>query len=208
MHVVILNGQTEVFDSVCSQFAAREVNLSVIDLQSNPTDSKEHAWHLERVDDLEIKKILKSIAEKDGAIDGFLYLPPAEDSCEELNLEMMVFFFAKHLSRWYRKSDHPSRKVFMVMTQLDGQFGLSGAGNWQPQEGALNGLVKTLNQEWADVFCRLVDMPDHIPSELAASRILNEWMDADSSLCEVGYTNDGRFTIEFEEISDEESELV
>ena len=56
MHVVILNGQTEVFDSVCSQFAAREVNLSVIDLQSNPTDSKEHAWHLERVDDLEIKK--------------------------------------------------------------------------------------------------------------------------------------------------------
>lgn len=205
---MILNGQDEVYDSVCKQFNACDVNISVINLQSNPTDSKKHAWHMERVDDLEIKNTLKSIAEKEGPIGGFLYLPPVKGSCAELNLEKMIFFFARHLSRWYRKSDHPSRKVFMAMTQLDGQFGVSGAGNWQPQEGALNGLVKTLNQEWADVFCRLIDMPDNTPSEIAASRIIDEWMDADGSLCEVGYTNDGRFTIEFEEISNEESELA
>ena len=141
---MILNGQAEVFDSVCRQFAAHEVNLSVIEFQSNLTELEDHTWYLKKADDLEIKKILKLIAEKEGAIDGFLYLPLSEGSCAELNLEKMIFFFAKHLSRWYRKSDHPSRKVFMVMIQLDGQFGLSGAGNWNPKAGALNGLVKTL----------------------------------------------------------------
>ncbi len=208
MHVVILNGQTELFDSVCTQFNARGVSISVIDLQSNSTEPGGQEWHLERADDLEIKNILKSIAEKDGVIDGFLYLPPTKDSGLKLNLEKMIFFFAKHLSRWYRRSTHSSRKVFMLMTQLDGQFGLSGIGNWNPREGSLNGLVKTLNQEWTDVFCRLVDFSSGLPSEVATSRILDEWMDADLSLCEVGYTNKGRITIGFEEISDEKGELA
>ena len=208
MHVVVLNGQPAAFELIKKQFEMRQAYLSVIDLPESGGLPDENHWQLPQADEAEIKQMLKSIAEKNGAIDGFLYLMPAAQTESGFDAEKAGFLFAKHLSRWYRRSEHPSRKAFVVVTQLDGQMGFSGEGKWQSEAGALNGLVKTLHQEWVTVFCRVIDFSPEVSPERMGKRIFAEWTDVDRGVIEVGVSNAGRFTVEFEEILAGESEPV
>ena len=178
---MLLGEDNSLRNHVIQQFDKQNVEVSLVSPNEiEPSDER-------------IKALLKTTAEQHGHIDGFLYLPGTSDVDGQL-----PFLFAKHLSRYFHRSTHPSRKAFVIAVSMDGKFGLTGSQQWSPAVGALPGLVKTLNQEWPWVFSRIVDIaPDLTPVSMA-DQILCEWVDVDTRLIEVGISSDSRHTITFD----------
>ncbi len=184
MHVLVLaDEENNLLPAITDEFQNRGIEGTLMTLEEVPNE------------DEAIKSLLKDIAEQKGEIDGFLCLV----SQAKLD-ERIPFFFAKHLSRYFHRSAHPSRKAFLIVVSLDGAFGLENVQGWKPESGSLTGLVKTLHQEWPWVFSRIVDLSPALENEQAVSHVFTEWTDADSRLVEVGITKDARHTIVFSEI--------
>jgi hypothetical protein len=201
MHVILVGTPTQLFDEVSQHFIDREVNVSRIEIGREKEDEPEHIWTLTDTSDKEIKEVLNQIVEKQGDVDGFLFLPYHAEKLFDKHFSRLPFFFAKHISRYFHRSVHPSRKAFVVVTSMDGSFGLGQGREWNPGDGALAGLVKTLHQEWPWVFTRIIDLLPELPADSLASTILSEWVDADSRQVEVGITLTGRYSIVFERIA-------
>ncbi|MEE4194465.1 MAG: hypothetical protein V2J07_04630 [Anaerolineae bacterium] len=185
MHVLVLADQeNNLLSAVINEFREKGVEISLLSQKDVPNE------------DEQIKHLLQTIADEKGEIDSFLCLSSSAGIDEKI-----PFFFAKHLSRYFHRSEHPSRKAFVITLSLDGAFGLENVHNWSPENGSLTGLVKTLQQEWPWVYTRIVDLSPELENSQAANHILSEWMDADRRLVEVGITKNARHTIEFTKIS-------
>lgn len=106
-----------------------------------------------------------------------------------------VFFIAKHLKASLTKPTKNQRNLFAVITQLNGQLGFGDPQESSPIAGGLYGLVKTVNIEWKNVFCRSIDLSPGMDERTAARLILAELSDSDYRLTEVGYLNEKRSTL-------------
>ena len=180
MHVVLLGDKSDLLDAVAQHFRQLGGITSILEHKNIAPN------------DQEIKTKLAVLEQEKGTIDGFFHMANHRDIDG-----MLPFLFAKHLSRYYHRSDHPSRKTFMIAISLDGAFGLHQPENSVPEKGALTGLVKSLHQEWPWVYTKIVDLSPTLKPEFAAESILNEWMDADGRWVEVGITEQSRSTIDF-----------
>jgi acyl transferase domain-containing protein len=106
-----------------------------------------------------------------------------------------VFLIAKCLKADLNQAAQTGRAAFVTVTHLDGQFGLGAGGNSTPVLGGLNGLVKTLNLEWENVFCRAIDLSPNLEPEQAVDCVLAELHDPNRLVTEVGYGPQGRCTV-------------
>jgi polyketide-type polyunsaturated fatty acid synthase PfaA len=129
---------------------------------------------------------------------------------------MLAFLLAKHSKL---TSANNERSAFVVVTRQGGTLGyiqpsmtINGPLTAQPDlvQGGLAGLVKTLahecrasvsaNQvshqsgikESAQVFCRLLDFSSNLDAENTVGLILDELLDSNTALSEVGYDTDNR----------------
>lgn len=192
--MVVLDAPAEHLADLTRQLAEKEIRLTMIHRQTNAEECPVSHFSINlgldgETLDAEIKALLKTVGETQDGIDVFVSFKTDP---------LVNFLFAKHLNRWYRHSPHPARKVFLVVTHLDGQLGTSGEGQDLPETGALFGLVKTLSQEWNHVFCRAVDFGLGLSSTAETHHVLQEMQDVDTSLAEVGWTMDQRWTIGLE----------
>ena len=153
---------------------------------------------------------LADISANYGPVGAFIHLNPfmanaSGDNRSPINEKTIVkhiFLIAKHLKEPLNKAAHDGRGVFMSVTHLDGEFGLSGNLDFDPISGGLFGLVKTLNLEWEPVFCRALDLDPAYEVENAAERIFDEVHDPNRLIAEVGYSLvHGRQTLVVETIS-------
>ena len=92
------------------------------------------------------------------------------------------------------KASSAARPAFIAMTRQGGQFGFHDEQSGLVQ-GGISGLVKTLKQEWDNVFCRTLDLANKFSAEKCADILLAEYQAADTSHAEVGYDEDGRLTL-------------
>jgi hypothetical protein len=134
-----------------------------------------------------------------GAFTGFIHLhPPAIGnglfSDVESQLIKQVFFIASEIKNDLENSDPSTRKVFLSVTRTDGQLGIGNQKGFQEGNG-LSGLVKTLNWEWPNVFCRSIDFSQEISGQDAGGHLLQEIHDPDRGLHEVGINTTSRVTI-------------
>ena len=89
---------------------------------------------------------------------------------------------------------------FATVTRLGGKFGLEGlASGADPTSGGLAGLAKTAGHEWPGVNCKAIDLDPTLPSDRAASAIVEEMTRRGPS--EVGVTAAGRSTIALESVA-------
>lgn len=106
-----------------------------------------------------------------------------------------IFLAAKHLQPALTAAAEQGRAAFLTVTRLDGEFGLSADADFSPIIGGLFGLVKTLNLEWDQVFCRAVDISPALDSRQVVNHILAELSDPNRLVSEVGYTLNERSTL-------------
>ena len=114
-----------------------------------------------------------------------------------------VFLLAKHLKEPLTQSAKTGHGAFMVVLQLDGEFGLGGEIDFDPITGGLFGLVKTLNLEWESVFCRAVDISPEVAEDQAVRHIIAELFDPNRLVTEVGYSAKGRATLVAEQAAEQ-----
>jgi acyl transferase domain-containing protein/acyl carrier protein len=150
---------------------------------------------LDDMSEVEIRSKLTHVQEKHGKIAVFIHLNPAAvpESSEEILKH--IFFTAKHLKDQLIGAAENGRSAFMVVTHLDGEFGLTQSANFNPINGGFFGLVKTINLEWPGVFCRALDISDDFNLPESSAYILAELLDPNQHICEIGYSKNGRNTL-------------
>ncbi|HUZ78049.1 MAG TPA: hypothetical protein VMV93_10765, partial [Chloroflexota bacterium] len=159
------------------------------------------------LDDADVAQGLREAVQASGPIGGLIYLhwPMGGGQMfadDEVASAQGAFFLAKHVGGYLR--DQPGRTFFLTVTRLDGalglgdghnRHGLDGTGQGQSAvAGGLFGLVKTLRLEWPSVYCRGIDLDPACPADVGARRIMDELLDPNTLLAEVGLSVDWRVT--------------
>ncbi len=111
------------------------------------------------------------------------------------NILKQVFLLAKHLQPQLLLASKNGRAAFLTITRMDGRLGTKANIEFDPITGGYSGLVKTLGFEWPDVFCRSVDVSPLLDDERVAEIIWAELHDPNRLLREVGYDQEGRYTL-------------
>ncbi|MGB3650027.1 MAG: phosphopantetheine-binding protein, partial [Rivularia sp. (in: cyanobacteria)] len=161
---------------------------------------------LEDLSEEHLQQQLTAIAANCGPIGAFIHIHPIFNSTaqsvnyfpEEKAIVKQVFFIAKHLKKSLNTAAENGRSCFCTVTRLDGAFGLEQKINFGAIAGGLCGLTKTLNWEWAQVFCRAIDIHPEIGAGSCVKHIQAELHDPNHLITEVGYGNQGRITITVE----------
>jgi hypothetical protein len=113
---------------------------------------------------------------------------------EEIIVET-IFLIAKLLKATLNTASQEGFAAFMTVTHLDGELGLASSGSVEPLSGAFFGLVKTLNLEWDNVFCRAADLEPGMDARTAAGLIMAELHDPNRLISEIGYRAGDRATL-------------
>lgn len=118
----------------------------------------------------------------------------AQHFAAEREIVKTLFFLAKHLQKPLNALGQKQRANFLALTRLDGKLGQGKRGNVSVVGGGITGLVKCLNLEWPSVFCRALDVQPELPAETIAAQAITELQDADVSVAEVAFSEEGRKT--------------
>ena len=102
---------------------------------------------------------------------------------------------AKHLKKHLVDKEDSARAFFVAVTQMDGFLGM-GTEKPVPSTRGLAGLIKSLQKEWSQVLCRLVDFDPKLDVDDVSGKILQEILDPDLSLSETAYLGEERRTLE------------
>ena len=152
----------------------------------------------------QLEQALRMIAEGYGPVGGFIHLHPQPAALphttdllndSEQQIVRLIFLAAKLLAPTLTTAGRSGRSLFMAVTRMDGELGTGTGRAVSPVGGGLFGLVKTVHQEWAGVFCRGIDLSPEIGAEQSAQMIVAESSDPDLRLVEVGYGPRGRATL-------------
>jgi acyl carrier protein len=153
---------------------------------------------LEASSDRVIEDLILKIQSEHGSPAGVILNPELSSTSgsngDQYDSIRTAFFFAKHLQPVLQSETAAERTFFMVVINHQGQLGLGRSAELNPALG-LSGLVKTLHWEWPEVFTRLVDLDNAIPKNLSGQYLLDEMHDPDTSLVEIGRSQDSRITL-------------
>jgi len=162
---------------------------------------------LAKATDAELEKTLNAVCSAQ-TLNGFIHLSarPADKgskikfSKREMTILKMVFFTAKYLQNALTTNvlttkAAQGRNFFITTSYMDGEIGTAGRNRFELSQGGLNGLVKTLNLEWEDIFCRAIDLSPDIDDNRGAQILIDELFDPDLSIIEVGHCAKGRMTL-------------
>ena len=166
-----------------------------------------HHFHFNAPNEDEIQSKMEEIIMKNKKISVFIHMNPPSNGHSKEIIEIpekyaavlkSVFLIARHLKKPLIEAGKNSRSAFLTVSQIDGQFGLNGNSSNDPLAGGFSGLAKTLRLEWNNVFCRALDIHPDIDPQTAVKMINDELHDPNLFLTEVGYTQDGRYTLSLE----------
>ncbi len=157
---------------------------------------------LTKATDEELGKTLTAIT-SENTVNGFIHMsakPSAKGSKIKFSKResaalKMAFFTAKHLKEALTTKPAEGRNFFISTSYMDGEIGTGGSNKFELNQGGLNGLIKTINLEWDDVFCRAVDFNPDMSDTKGAQALMDEAFDPDLSVAEVGYSSNGRMTM-------------
>ncbi len=136
-------------------------------------------------------EIISLDAEPELNLAGLIILTPA---IPDQTFMKDSFLLVQRVSKSLRASGKADAAILASVTQLGGQFGLSGVGDTCPVSGGIAGLIKTADKEWPEVSCKAIDIETSDNIDDLANSIVNECL-LDGPL-EVGISNEQRYTLE------------
>ena len=190
--ILVTSDGTSLTDQVVSQLIEKGNQVAVLDLKTLGVYSDEN-----------ISQAINTIRIKHGAIGSVIHLHPhfefekgnfTQHFEAEKEIVKTVFFIAKHVQKELNELGTKQRVGFVSVTQLDGKLGQGKRGNVSVLGGGLTGLIKCLNLEWSSVFCRALDVQPELEINNKANQVITEFCDPDTSIMEVGFSEEGRCT--------------
>jgi polyketide-type polyunsaturated fatty acid synthase PfaA len=214
---LIVNDGTDLTLRLAEKYQSAGWNVAVLglkDMQISEALEKERAltfYALSSFDESELESVLEKIQSEQGRIANFVYLDSTYKGGSKQGLAFSekgkqhlgaLFLLAKHLKASLVDAQSENRNAFVAVTHLDGCLGYSSPKQktkYDALSGGVFGLLKTLSQEWPEVFCRAVDLDSSLKGEKAAELVFEENFDANSTLVEIGISKGGRCTLEADE---------
>jgi len=176
-----------------------------------------NCYTLENFEEKSLKDILKKIEDENGKIANLVFVDGVYKSSSAKSLDKLLgfsekkknhmqqlFLLAKHLAPSLQERTNKQRNALIVVTRLDGKLGYANldpvnnsknAIAFNAVNGASFGLLKTLKQEWPEVFCRAIDLSPSLNVKDSAQIIFSENFDVNSHLVEVGIDELNRCTL-------------
>lgn len=143
-----------------------------------------------------LQQQLEAIASNYGAIGAFIHLSPLTTTSSTAKAILkQVFLIAKYLAKPLNTAAKQGRSWFVTVSRLNGKLGVGEEINFNPIDGGLFGLTKTLNWEWQKVFCRAIDLSPNLDTQTAVNSIIEELYDPNLSITEVGREENKRITL-------------
>jgi hypothetical protein len=203
---ILMDGGTDLTSALAIALSGQGIKVVVLGM-SNPLISvqKPLPKNIQRVcmDDLTetgIRNTLANLQQEYGLAGMYIHLDPPQGTMEtssenEETIARTTFLVAKYLMKNLTDSAQLNYAAFVTVTHLDGEFGTTTSGVYEPVSGSLFGLVKTLDLEWEKVFCRAIDLSPDVNIPTAVENIMAELYDPNRLISEVGYSSKGRFTL-------------
>jgi len=203
---ILMDGGTDLTPALAKALAGQGIKVVVLGLTNAlVSDQKPMPKNIRRVimEDLTetgIQNTLASLQQEFGPAGMYIHLDPPSTTAEafsenEETIARTAFLVAKYLMKNLTEAAQINYAAFVTVTHMDGEFGLTTSGLFEPVSGSLFGLVKTLNLEWDKVFCRAIDLSPDVNLAAAVEHIMAELYDPNRLISEVGYSNKGRFTL-------------
>lgn len=196
--LVISDGST-LAAKVMAGLLARNIRLAVLGSSGTSHANLVYQADLPNGDPEAFAHKLSSAKQALGKVDGLVFFQPQMPNGEmfpeagRTSIEM-AFLTARAVQPDLVLGRETGRSSFVTVSRLDGALGLSGSSTTGAIDAGMAGLVRTLSQEWPDVYCRAVDLSPEIEEAIAARAVMVELEDADVAIIEVGITKDGRQT--------------
>ena len=203
-HVVLVtNDGSDLTHQVISALTQKGNLVVALNLNGvkNPITNK--AITLADSSDQSIANAIQEIREKYGKIGSVIHLHPhfefqkpnfTQHFTAERAILKTLFFIAKHVQKDLNELGLNQRASFLTCTRMDGELGQGRRGNTSIVGGGITGLVKCLNLEWSPVFCRAIDIQPELSSTQIANQLMAEYHDANVSIVEVAFSEEGRKT--------------
>ncbi|MGH3940756.1 MAG: SDR family oxidoreductase [Pseudonocardiaceae bacterium] len=149
------------------------------------------------------RDLIAAIRQRQGAISCLVHLlalragPPFEE-LDVHGQQARVDLEARSLLHLAQATSADLRRTgvdtqLMAAVRMDGAFTYSQPGSpFQPSQGAVAGLVKTLAGEWPEVRCRVVDLDPMLPN---VGELLAAELGSDDSQVEVGWSQGRRVAV-------------
>jgi hypothetical protein len=207
---ILMDGGTDLTPALAKALSGQGIKVVVLGLSDALVgDQRQLPKDIQRVlmEDLSetgIQKTLTDLQQEYGPAGMYIHLDPPGtleevSSANEETIARTTFLVAKYLMKNLTDAAELNYAAFVTVTHMDGEFGLTTSGVFEPVSGSLFGLVKTLNLEWDKVFCRAIDLSPDVNVATAVEHIMAELYDPNRLISEVGYSNKGRFTLVVEQ---------
>ena len=207
---ILMDGGTDLTPALAKALSAQGIKVVVLGLtdalvgDQRPMPKNIRRVLMEDLTETGIQNTLASLQQEYGPAGMYIHLDPPGMSAEafsenERTIARTTFLVAKYLKENLTEAAQSNYAAFVTVTHMDGEFGLTTSGLFEPVSGSLFGLVKTLNLEWDKVFCRAIDLSPDVNLAMAVEHITAELYDPNRLISEVGYSSKGRFTLVVEQ---------
>ena len=201
--------------SLADTLAKAGCQVALLYRQGQEIDSAGENVHRVAVCTLEgVAEVLTILRRRYGPVGGLIHLSPLRKGAsfpelgfaewlERLESDVAyLFYLVKNLEKDVRRPEAQGSAAIIAATAMGGTFGVSGAAsaggigtNYQPSQGGVVGLLKTVREEWPEVRVKAVDMHLDEPVPRLADQLLAELRSADGS-AEIGYRHGRRLQLE------------
>ena len=202
-HALVTNDGSELTKQVVSNLKEKGNSVVVLNLPNIDNPISENAVNVSANSDEAVETAIAEVHDKYGKIGSFVHLHPhfefqsnnfTQHFKPEKEVVKTLFFLAKHLQADLNELGEMQRANFLAITRMDGKLGQGKRGNVSVVGGGITGLVKCLNLEWSPVYCRVVDIQPELSVEKIADQVISELHDANITIVETAYSEEGRQT--------------
>ncbi len=201
--VAITDDGQGVATALAESLRGRGIAVALIRDRQGPLDIGPDEYAASLGDAQGARGLIEAVRQRQGAISCLVHLLPlcAGPSFEALDVggqqarvdleARSLLHLAQAASADLRRTGVGTRLVAAV--RIDGAFAYHHIdSSFQPSQGAVAGLVKTLAREWPEVRCRVVDLDPAIPN---AAELLAAELGSDDHQIEVGWSPGRRLAV-------------
>ena len=201
--VLVTNDGSDLTKQVISTLEKKGSRVVTLNLSGINNPIYNNSISLSSSSDKVIENAMQEIHQKYGRIGAVIHLHPnfefqapnfTQHFAAEREVIKTLFFISKHVEHDLNELGKVQRANFLTCTSMDGKLGQGKRGNTSVVGGGITGLVKCLNLEWSSVFCRALDIQPELSIDQKVNQLIAEYHDANVSIVEVAYSEEGRKT--------------
>jgi NAD(P)-dependent dehydrogenase (short-subunit alcohol dehydrogenase family) len=206
---MVIDDQMGVGSALTEKLRDQGCNVALVRCNATVEETEGYCYSLKTCSAEAITKIVEDIRQDNGPLGGLVYLLPLKQRTPFEGIDMAgwrerlqseagtLFLLLKSLERDLNEAANQGKACVVAVTGMGGGFATDlgpGKTGFFPGQGAVTGLLKTVDIEWPEVRVKAIDLNLEEPVSDLADHILAE-AGTDDGIVEVGYDGSRRLRL-------------